>query len=189
VALETTFRALSTHLHKLNDALDDLNLMLGDKPVHVGSALADGMEASVLDLMGRLHEARATAVNARRAVTAPMDLDRARRALTVSQDRVLGIEKQFAYDLASYEKLTDLIQLGNERGDEWLAWAGSAKQSIDACRQPMAEVSRAVARCWQEIAEHAGATSISVRTNNTSIGQRIVPRAEEPTDLGYERIT
>jgi hypothetical protein len=44
-----------------------------------------------------------------------------------------------------------------------------------------------VARCWQEIAEHAGATSVSVRT--TSIGQKIVAKPSEAKDMNYERIT
>jgi hypothetical protein len=44
-----------------------------------------------------------------------------------------------------------------------------------------------LARCWQEIAEHAGATSVSVRTTN--VGQRIVAKPSDGKDLAYERIT
>jgi len=187
VALEATFRELTVRLHLLHDALNSLQVMLGDKPLTPGSALVDGVEGFLLDMMGVLHEARTAALNAQRGVAPPMDLDRARRALGTCQERILDIEKQFSNDLASYEKLWELVRLGNERGDEWLAWAGGMKQGIEECRQPLEDLSRTVARCWQEIAEHAGATSVSVRTTN--IGQRIVPRPSETADLGYERIT
>lgn len=187
MALEATFRDLQASLHKLHDALNGLQVGLGDKPLNDEAALADGLENAVLDAMGVLQEARKAALNARTAVGSPVDLDRAWRALTVCQERFHQIEKQFSESLVSYEKLRDLARLGSERGGEWLSWAGSTKRSIEECRFPLEEVSHAVARCWQEIAEHAGATSVSVRTTN--IGQRIAPRSAEANGVGYERIT
>ena len=187
MALEATFRELQVSLHKLHDALNALQVGLGDKPLDDDAALADGLENTVLDAMGVLQEARKAALHARTAIGPPVDLDRAWRALTVCQDRFQDIEQQFSADLVSYEKLRGLARLGSERGGEWLPWAGSTKQSIEECRPPLEEVSRTVARCWQEIAEHSGATSVSVRTTN--IGQRIVAEPAEATDVGYERIT
>ncbi|HEX8814084.1 MAG TPA: hypothetical protein VF753_01155 [Terriglobales bacterium] len=189
MALEATFRELQVKMHKLHDALDALQVAFGDKPVHDEAALADSLENKVLDMMGVLQEARKAALNARAAVGSPVDLERAWRALRNCQDRFHDIEKQFSADLAAYDKLRELDRLGSNRGGEWLSWAGSAKQNIEECRPPLEEVSRALAYCWQEIAEHAGATSISVRTSNVSVGQRIVPGAMEPADLGHERIT
>jgi len=187
VALEATFRGLQVSLHKLHDSLNTLQVGIGDKPLNDEAALADGLENAVLEAMGVLQEARKAALNARTAVGPPVDLDRAWRALTICQERFHDIERQFAANLVSYEKLRELARLGSERGGEWLPWAGSTKQSIEECRQPMEEVSRTLAGCWQEIAEHGGATSVSVRTTN--IGQRIVARRSEETDVGYERIT
>jgi hypothetical protein len=185
VALEATFRELQVGLHKLHDALNTLQVGFGDKPLNDEAALADGLENAVLDAMGVLQEARKAALNARAAVGPPVDLDRAWRALTICQDRFHSIEKQFSENLVSYEKLRELARLGSERGGEWLAWAASTKQSIEECRLPLEEVSRTVSRCWQEIAEHAGGTSISVRTSN--VGQRIVTNPLEGNDVGYER--
>jgi len=186
VALEATFRSLSVCLHHLHDALNALQVTLGDKPLDDESALADGVETVVLDLMGILHEARKAALKARKAVDHPADLDRARLALTTCQERFHRIEQQFASDLVSYEKLKELARLGNERR-VWLAWCATIKQGIEECRQPLAQTSTALASCWQELAEHAGATSVSVRTTN--IGQRIVARPLDASGLGYERIT
>jgi hypothetical protein len=187
VALEATFRELSISLHKLHDALNGLQVGIGDKPLNGEAALADGLENAVLDAIGVLQEARKAAVNARSAVSSPVNLDRAWRSLTICQERFHSIEKQFSESFVSYEKLRELARLGSERGGEWLPWAGSTKQSIEECRPPMEEVSRALARCWQEVAEHGGATSVSVRTTN--IGQRIAARPAEERDVGYERIT
>jgi hypothetical protein len=187
MAFEATFRELQVSLLKLHDALNTLQVALGDKPPDDEAALADGLENAVLDLMGVLQEARKAALKARTAAGPPVELDRAWRALTVCQEKFHDMERQFAAGLISYEKLRELARLGKERGGEWLPWAGSIKQSIEDCRQPLEEVSRTVARCWQEVAEHAGASSVSV--HNTTIGQRIIAKGSEVTDAKLERIT
>lgn len=151
MALEATFRSLSVCLHHLHDALNELQATLGDKPLDDESALADGLETTVLDLMGTLHEAMRAALDAQNGVDHPPDLDRARRALALCQERFRHIEQQFAADLASYEKLKELARRGNER-QAWLAWSSTVKQRIEQCRQPLAQTSAALAACWQELA-------------------------------------
>ena len=188
MALENTFRSLTVSLHRLHDALNALHVTVGDKPPKDGASPVDRLESTVLDLVGILHEARAAALNARRSVAHPLDLDRARRMLATCQDRIHRLEQQFAVNLVSYEKLKDLVTLGSERRGEWMPWAGSAKLAIEGCRKPLEDVSLGLARCWQELAEHAGATSVSVRT--VSIGQKInASPSEEERDVGYERLT
>jgi hypothetical protein len=186
VALEATFRDLSVCLHHLHDALNALQVTLGDKPPDDESALADGVETVVLDLMGTLHEARRAALNARRAVGHPKDLDRARRSLTLCQERFHRIEQRFASELVSYEKLKELARFGNERR-AWLPWASTVKRGIEQCRSPLEQTSAALARCWQELAERAGTTSISVR--NAIVGQKIVARDIRAKDEMAERVT
>jgi hypothetical protein len=186
MALEATFRELTVNLHKLHDALNALQVTVGDRPLDDGAALADGLENSVLDVMGALHEARKAAFNARAAVSDQVDLDQARRALTVCNDRFHRVTQMLSADLLSYDNLRELERLGSKRGGEWLPWANSTKRGIYDCRQPLEEASLSLGRCWQEIAEHAGATSVSVRTTN--IGQKIISKPSA-TDLEYERIT
>jgi hypothetical protein len=186
VALEATFRDLSVCLHRLHDALNELQVTLGDKPPKDESALADAFETAVLDLMGTLHQARKAALHGRRAVGHPVDLDRARRALTLCQERFHRIEQQFASDLVSYEKLKELARLGNERR-EWLPWAGAVKQGIEQCRQPMEQTSGALASCWQELAERLGTMSISMQATN--VGQQISLSRSRTGDLEAEGMT
>lgn len=169
MALETTFRQLSVSLHQLHDAFNALHVTVGDKPPDEEAALTDGLENTLLDVMGTLHEARRSAWQARKAVGHPPDLDRARRALTLCQERFHRIEQQFASDLVSYEKLTELARLGRARGHEWVPWSNSTKEAIELCRGPIELASKALASCWQELAERLGTVNLSVQT----IGQQI----------------
>lgn len=177
MALEPTFRGLSFCLHQLQDALNELHVTLGDKPPDDESAMADGLESAVLDLMGTLHEARRAVLKARRSLGHPPDLDRTRRALTLCQERFHSLEKQFASDLVSYEKLNELARLGSGRR-AWLPWANAVKQGIEQCRLPLEQTSKALAACWQELAERLGMVSLSVH----AIGQQIKMPAEARVD-------
>ena len=187
MALEATFRHLSVSLHKLHDALNALHVTVGDKPPDDEAALADGLENAVLDMMGTLHEARKSAAEARRAVGTPIDLDRARRALTGCQRRFHRMEQQFASELVSYEKLRELARLGRARRREWIPWANSTKAAIEQCREPIELTSKALACCWQELAERLGTTNISMQATN--VGQQITLPRSRVEDLEAEGVT
>jgi hypothetical protein len=188
VALEATFRELFIQLRQLNDTLLALRLTVGeDKPLKGEAALVDHFEDAVLDLMGLLDECLKATRVAQKAVGHPVDLDGARRALAKCQECFHRIERQFSADLVSYEKLKDLASLGSERRGEWLPWAGSVKHGLEQCQQPLNGASKALAACWQEIAEHVGMTSISVQSIN--IGQKIVTKASEVEELARNEVT
>jgi hypothetical protein len=184
MALEATFRNLSVSLDMLHEALNTLHVILGDKPPDEDLALVDGMENALLDMMGELHGARKSAFNARRTVGPQPDLDRARRALTLCQQRFHRIEQQFSAELVSYERMKELIRLG-EKGKEWPSWAESTRQGIEQCRTPMEQTSKSLAACWQELAERLGTVNLSVHT----VGQQIkMPKSSAKT-LETEGVT
>ncbi len=188
MALEATFRDLLLGLHKLHDSVKALEVTAGDKPDDRSSALADGLGDEVLEMLGSVEECRKAATNARKAVNHPLDLDRARRALTVAQDNFQRMERQFASNLVSYENMRELARLAGQRPGEWRGWVTSIRHGIEECRPAMEYVSSALARCWQELAEHAGQTSISVRTTN--IGQKITTaKRGEVGELEIEGVT
>ena len=183
MALEATFRELSVNLHHLYDALDALHMTVGDKPEHDGAAVADDLADRSMEMMGTLHEARKAAINARRAVGHPIDLDRARRALAVCQERFQRIERQFSGGLAAYEKLQELGRIGGERRGEWQAWSASTRQGIEECRGPLEQTSNALAACWQDLAERLGTVNFSVQT----VGQQIGVPGSEIAELAHEK--
>jgi hypothetical protein len=180
VTLEATFRELFAELRKLQDMLIAVRLTLGDKPVRGEAALVDYLEDSILDMLGFLEESLKAARSAQKAVGDAPNLNAARRALTVCQQRFHRVEQQYAAELVSYEKLKDLASLGSERRGEWLPWSNSVKDGIEQCRLPLDGASKALATCWQEIAERVGTTTVSVRSINT--GQKIVSKAEHVAD-------
>jgi hypothetical protein len=187
MAIEATFRELSGQLRKVQDTLVALRLtVVEDKPVRGDAALVDRFEDTILDLMGLLDESMKRSRAAQKAIESTTDLNRARRALTECQDRFHKIEQQFSSELICYEKLKDLAGLGNTRRGEWIPWASSVRQGIEQCREPLDAASVAMAACWQEIAERAGATSVSVQTTN--IGQKIIskPRDRELVQEEFE---
>jgi hypothetical protein len=172
MALEKTFQELSDCLRKLQDSLLVLQLTIReDLPPQGEVALVDQFGDAVDDSLGWLQESVAAAIEAQHAVEHPIDIDRARKALANCQERFHRVEQRFASDLVSYEKLKDLTTFGRSRRGEWLGWVRSVKEGLEQCRQPIDEVSKALLACWQEIAERAGMTSVSVHATN--IGQQI----------------
>ena len=185
MALETTFRELSVSLHKLHDALNALQVTAGDTPKDE-SAVAEGLENAVLDIMGTLHEARKAAMQAQKAVADPLDLNRARRALVLCQERFHRVEQLFATELVSYEKLKELARLGNERR-AWLPWASTVKVGIEQCREPLEQASQALSACWGELAERLGTVNITMQATN--VGQQITVPKAAPEDFEVEGVT
>jgi len=177
---------LLARLHDLNEALNHLHVFVGDKPPHDEAAVADDLAEGSLALIGVLHEARQGAVQARQAVANQPDLNRAGKALAICQTGFHRVEKDFPALVASYKHFTELFRLAKER-PEWAPWVVNTKQAIEDCYGPMEAVRQALTVCWQELAEHRGAPSVSVRT--TSVGQRIVAKPSEESDVGYGRIT
>lgn len=177
MALEAKFRELIQELGKVQDTLVALRLtVVEDKPAKGDAALVDRLGDVILDMMGFLDEALRAARSARKRTGNQLDFNAARRGLTVCQERVHRVGQQYAVELVSYESLKDLASLGHQRRGEWIPWTTSVKQGIEQCREPLDASTKALAACWQEIAERVGTTNISVQATN--IGQRIVARSE-----------
>jgi hypothetical protein len=188
MALERVFQELSDRVRRLRDSFLALQLTIReDLPPQGGVALVDQFGDAVDDSMGWLEESLAAAGEAQRAVGHPVDLDRARRALANCQEQFHRVEQRFASDLISYEKLKDLTGFGRSRRGEWVGWVKSVRRGLEECRQPMEEIGRALLACWQEIAERAGMTSVSVQATN--IGQQIAAPELMAKDLAREGIT
>jgi hypothetical protein len=178
VALESTFRELPVRLMRLRDIFAELQLTLVvDVPTEEKQALTGKYGDALEACRGWLAEALKSANEASSAARHLVDLDRARRGLEECSESVQRLRGCYSSDLASYDRLRDLTQLRTEGRGEWRLWANIAQQVIERCRDPLEQVDRALMRCWQELAERVGATSVSVRT--TTVGQHIiVPEAK-----------
>jgi hypothetical protein len=182
MALEKTFRELTRQLRMLRDRLDELRVtVVEDRPQKDDAALVDGLEYAVEDVLGWLNEALENSEKAARAVVHPVDLEQARQSLSHCQELFHRVDQAFSSNLVSYECMKDLAAFAGERRGEWPSWVSSVKQGIEQCPPPLERSRKALAECWQEVAEKAGTTSISVRTTN--IGQKVTTTAEEQLSM------
>lgn len=171
MALETEFENLTKELFRLGDVLRDLEVAVGDRPPASNDVkLVENFNDATDELQGWQREAIAASIEGQNALGHPMDVDRARRALAACQKQTNQIARSFWWQLGSYERIDELMRLGRERGGEWPAWGGSVKEAIDRCQSAMAEVSRAISYCWQEIAERVGMTTVSVQATGIDLG-------------------
>jgi hypothetical protein len=172
MALEKAFNELCDGFRKLKDGLAALQLTLREDLPREGSVLlVDHLADAVDDCLGWLDESFAAALEGCGVVGQTLNLDRARRSLTSCQRQFQFLEQRFRADLNSYERVQELTSFGRRRRGEWLAWAKSVRQGLEECGQSTEAVSAALITCWQEIAERAAMTSVSVHTTN--IGQQI----------------
>jgi hypothetical protein len=180
MALEKTFRELTGQLRTLRDRLEELRVtVVEDRPRKNDAALVDDLEYTVEDVLGWLHDTLKNSARAEQAVGHPMDLEQARQSLARCQDLFHCVDQAFGAKLVSYERLKDLTGFAGERKGEWPSWASSVKQGIEQSAPALEQSRKALAECWEEIAEKAGTTSISVRATN--VGQTIVAPVERRT--------
>jgi hypothetical protein len=187
VSLRTEFQSLGVQLERLYEVFSDLRRLLDDHPSEGDKVLLlDAFGDAVEELLGWLDESLQTCApllpSDRKTSEQEFDVNLARQALVVCQDQFNRQMHRFLFDLVSYEKIAQLLQLGRERGGEWHAWAKGIKVELESCQQHLYLTNQALFRCWLEIAECVGTTSISVRATN--IGRLTVPQNQELTTEG-----
>jgi len=172
VALQKSFRDLCIRLQDLQEVLEAVNTTIEeDRPRRKDVVVASSLGDAVLAVRGLLEESRAAADDACEAVGHPLDVDRARRALTTCQERFHRFASEFSHDLASYERMADLASVAHERGRDWANWVKVVKQGLEQCQTLVEEGRDALFLCWQDLAERLGTASVS--NQNSSIGQLV----------------
>jgi hypothetical protein len=161
--MEQTFRDLSSSLRTLCERVQELGITVNqDRPKSADAAVVDDFEYAVDDLLGWLNEALAAAAEAHGAVGRDVDLNRARRALAVCQEKFRRIENVFSASLFSDDRRKALTRFGRERRGEWPSWAATVRLGIEHCRKPVDEVRNRIFECLNDIADRAGGTSVSI---------------------------
>src|SRR5262245_40387755 len=106
MALERVFRELEERLRRLHDALAGLGVTAReDQPLPGDTVLSDRYGDATDDLLGWLAEAIQAAGVGCRCVGHPLDLNRARRALTACHEAYQRLAQRFAADLVGYEHI------------------------------------------------------------------------------------
>jgi hypothetical protein len=181
VALRMELQILRGQLERLSEVFSELRQLLDDHPSQGDAVLLlDSFGDSVEDLLGWLAESlQACAPLKPEGRENDFDANLARHALVACQDLFNRQMQRFLCDLVCYDKIAQLLQLGRERGGEWQTWAKRIKLELETCQEHLYLTNQVMFRCWVELAEWIGMTSISVQA--TSIGQQItVPRKRGP---------
>jgi len=180
MALEESVKSLPAQLDHLQDALAALRVtFLEDRPPKGADvALFDYFELGAEDVLGWLAEARAAASAALQSFeTDSTDLHLLRRSLWQCQQRAHRIGRHFHFELAPFDRVCELMDLGRSRKGEWLGWAESVRDALGGCRAPLQDLNENLSVCWWELSDRIGMNSVSV--SSTNIGQQIAVAKEE----------
>lgn len=137
MAVDSPFASLEQEIGRLCDAFDALRMtVVEDRPLEEGTLLVDSLGDLVEDLLA----------------TARESLAHARQGdLSACQEAWHHIQRRFAAELTSYERVAEIVRLGRARGGEWKAWAGSVRAGAEACRPPLDGAGEALFACWREL--------------------------------------
>ena len=166
MGLERTFQELNDQLQKLRDNIGALSMTVGDQPPRDTPALVQDLGERIEILLGWLREAATAGTEAARAVTSPLDTDRARRALARCQEALDKAARYLTFEIATRDKLNQLAALGRRRGGEWSVWAPFVCKTLGECQADGYDTNQALLRCWHDLAERSLSTAISVQANN-----------------------
>jgi hypothetical protein len=174
MGLESSFNDLSTELEGMKTALIELHttvtkFMPKCRPNDTEPYLLEQLGRTALDLRGLVEEAIDDAREGQKAIVELPNLSRTSRALASCQQRFTQKEQHFWSVLLACEQRSDLSRLPHKRGGAWHPWSKTVLGALGDCRQRLYELDQAFFRCWQELAERAGSSCVSVQT--TSVGQ------------------
>jgi|GEM_PF-1639435 len=129
---------LEQALMRLDAALDDVILMVGDLPECVDEpAIADALRDRAVEIRGELD----TAVTAARAM-----------ALAEAHAAFNAVARSIRLELAVPSNTLEIVAVAASRGGAWLRWSEVVRQSLDEVGAACEPVSQAVLDCWCELA-------------------------------------
>jgi hypothetical protein len=186
VALEAAFADLTRQLTGLQEVFDSLALTTGtDRSKGAVPLLVDNLHDLVVKFQGELKKLRAEASRAENAASPTLNLVHVRRHLSSSQSTFHDLLESMCQELLAYDCLLELDELGRGSGTQWRKWTDAAQSGLEPLPLQLQIVLRCYFRCWQEIAERAGANSVSVEAT----GQRIVVGSDALKQVETREVT
>ena len=175
MALATVFAALTDRCAALAKALDDAHWAVAEgKPDGGHSYLVERLGDAILAVAGAVRHAESAADAARQATGYPADVERARHALLECHRRFDPAAGRLASELLCYEAIHEVVSV-RKTGPTWRRWSAEVRKALALCDSAADAVRSALLACWQELAERAGGTAVTVRA--TGIGRIMTARA------------
>ena len=175
---QATLESLRRELAALQEAVSALHVTVTeDRPARGAAVLVDQLDNLVTDLSGTLEEADACAAVALQAIQPNGALDNERAAAHDIHRLLNRFAAQYAGELATHDRIAQLLEMGRERGRGWHEWSQVVKTAIERCALPLKAAADAMLACWSELADHLARNSVSVQATN--IGQQITVRDDQ----------
>ena len=125
--------------------------------------LVDRLDNLVTELSSILEEADARAAQALQGSQPNGALEEVRSALRDIHELLNRFTTRYTGELATYDHIAQLLEMGGERGREWWDWSRVVKTAIERCATPMHAVAGATRDCWSELAERLARNSVSCK--------------------------
>lgn|SRR5262245_11895369 len=178
MGLEATLESLRNELARLQEVVTALRVtVMEDRPARGSVVLVDHLDNLVTELVSTLEEADARAGQALQGSQPNGTLEQVRAAVRDIHQLINGFTAKYAGELATHDRIAQLLEMGRERGREWRAWSGEVKTAIERCAAPLATLAAALVDCWNDLAERLARNSVSVQATN--IGQHIALRDDK----------
>jgi hypothetical protein len=154
MTLQSSITHLDDSLATLEEAVAALHVTLSeDRPAGDVPALVDRFDNTAAELRGDIAEARA------KLRAAPGSDTRATEALRDCHRLLNGLSAIYLRGLASYGAVSDLMDMGDERGRAWQSWCRATLASIESCAEPLAQAHNGLLESWSELAERRAPVS------------------------------
>jgi hypothetical protein len=178
MGLEATLESLRRELARLHDVVSALRVtVMEDRPARGSVVLVDQLDNLVTELFSSLEEADARIAQALQNVQPNGPLDNVRVSLRDVHELINGFTAKYAGELATHERIAQLLEMGRERGREWREWSQEVKTAVERCVTPLKALAAALVVCWSDLADRLARSSVSVQATN--IGQQIALREDQ----------
>jgi len=88
------------------------------------------------------------------------------RALAVCQRHYNNLIARYVRQFVQFEAVQRLRRFGRQGNASWHPWADNVEKALIRLRTPLLSLGSTLTKCWQEIADRIGESSISVRALN-----------------------
>jgi hypothetical protein len=177
MTLEGNFKDLATKWERLVEELEHgLLWSVTETKPDEDHALANHYVDAATDLIAVAREGLAASQMAAGEI---QSLGQAGKSLLRCQEQYNSVVELFDSKMASYSRIRRIRRFGSEKRDAWRDWAAHVCTAVDRCRPPIDELNRTMFKCWQEVADRVGMSSVSVQSTN--IGQQISMSQSEKT--------
>jgi hypothetical protein len=122
----------------------------------------------ITELEGKVASALKSCEKCRRRRTTAAD---ACRTFAVCQQHYNSLIARYVGQFMQFEAVQRLRRFGRQGHGNWRPWADNVEKALIRLRTPLLALGRALTKCWQEVADRVGESTVSVRAMN--VGQEV----------------